>query len=62
MTGMMFIPFELTLESHPDLKIFPQNILFAQIGSKSGKTIVGSALYEPDLSSLEDAGRLKHMT
>ena len=62
MTGMMFVPFELALEGRPDLKVFPLNILFAQFGSRSGETVVGSALYEPELSSLENEGSLRHMT
>jgi hypothetical protein len=62
MTGMMFVPFKLELEGRPDLEVFPHNILFAQIGSRSGERVVGSALYEPDLSSLEDKESLRHMT
>jgi len=47
-----FIPKKLKLESSPELAIFPLNVLIGRYTAKDGKTILGSVLYEPDLSSL----------
>jgi hypothetical protein len=48
-----FIPSELKIEGRPDLRVFPLNVLFAKYKTKDGKTIMGSALYEPNIESLK---------
>jgi len=52
----MFIPNELDIEGRPDLHRLPANVLFAKIGTNAGVPVIGNALYEPDLSSLECSG------
>jgi hypothetical protein len=47
-----FIPKKLKLESSPELAIFPLNVLIGRYTVRDGKTVLGSVLYEPDLSSL----------
>ena len=48
-----FIPHRLEINDQPELSVFPFNILFANFKTEDGKTIMGSALYEPDLKSLK---------
>lgn len=47
-----YIPKTLRLEDKPELAIFPFNVLIARYTVRDGKNVLGSALYEPDLSSL----------
>ncbi len=55
-----YIPKTLRLEDKPELAIFPFNVLIARYTVRDGKNVLGSALYEPDLSSLfiEDGDNL----
>lgn len=53
---LMSIPHELDIEGRPELRKFPANALFAKIGVREGMPVVGLAMYEPDLSSLERSG------
>lgn len=46
-----FVPFPLAIKERPELDLFPANVLFAKIKTEDGKTILGTALYEPDLES-----------
>jgi len=48
-----FIPSELEIEDRSELKVFPLNVMFAKYKIENGKTIMGSSLYEPDISSLK---------
>jgi hypothetical protein len=48
-----FIPRELRVKGRPELRVFPLNVLFAKYKLQNGKTIMGSAKYEPDLASLK---------
>src|SRR5262245_54204524 len=52
----MFVPHELEVEGRPELRRFPANVLFAKVSTRDGVPILGSALYEPDLSSFESSG------
>lgn len=47
-----FIPKPLGLVDKPELSVFPLNVLIGRYTIKEGKKILGSVLYEPDLSSL----------
>jgi hypothetical protein len=47
-----FIPKALKLEAKPELAVFPLNILIGRYTVRDGKHVLGTALYEPDLSSL----------
>jgi len=47
------VPRELEIEGRPELSVFPFNVLFMQHNQENGKTICGSAIYEPDLESLQ---------
>lgn len=48
-----FIPKPLRLENKPELSVFPFNVLIGRYTIRDGKQTLGSALYEPDLSSLK---------
>jgi hypothetical protein len=47
-----FIPKRLKIEDKPELSIFPLNILIGRYTVREGKPVLGSVIYEPDLSSL----------
>lgn len=47
-----FIPKPLELVAKPELSIFPLNVLIGRYTVREGKQVLGSVLYEPDLSSL----------
>jgi len=48
-----FVPHRLEIDERPELHVFPFNVLFAQYKAENGKTIMGSAIYEPDLGSFK---------
>lgn len=48
-----FLPKPLRLENKPELSVFPFNVLIGRHTVRNGKQALGTALYEPDLSSLE---------
>jgi hypothetical protein len=50
---LMFIPHELDIEGRPELRTLPANVLFAKLGTNAGVPVMGSALYEPTLSSFD---------
>ena len=50
------IPKPIECPENPDLENFPQNVLFASVSVRHGKTIVGTACYEPVLKKLYKAG------
>jgi hypothetical protein len=56
-----FIPHRLEIEDKPELNVFPFNVLFAQYKVENGKTISGSAVYEPDLGSYKQEGEMSSM-
>lgn len=47
-----FIPKPLGLIDKPELSVFPLNVLIGRYTIRKGKQVLGSVLYEPDLSSL----------
>lgn len=55
-----FIPKPLGLIDKPELSVFPFNVLIGRYTVRDGKQMLGSVLYEPDLSSLkiDDTGNL----
>ena len=55
-SNFMFIPHELDIEGRPDLRKLPANVVFAKVGTNEGVPVMGSALYEPDLSSFSCNG------
>ena len=57
----MFIPYELEIEGRPELRNFPANVLFAKFATKDGVKVMGSALYEPDVSSFASDGTKRLM-
>ena len=46
-----YVPFNLEVEGRPELSLFPRNVAFSKKKNVDGKTIMGSALYEPDLET-----------
>lgn len=52
----MFIPCEFDIEGKPELRKFPVNVLFAKIGLREGVLVIGRAIYDPDLASLDISG------
>ena len=57
-----FVPDRLVVEDRPGLNFFPLNILFAGFKVENGKTIMGSALYEPDVSTFKVLDKIISMT
>ena len=57
-----FIPERLIVKDRPELANFPLSILFASFKVKEGIQIMGSSLYEPDLSTLRKDGNALSMT
>lgn len=51
-----FVPFPLKIPERPELNVFPLNVLFMSFGKRDGKTITGTALYEPDLETFKQEG------
>jgi hypothetical protein len=51
-----FVPHPLEIEERPELNVFPLNVLFAKFGTKNGKNVIGTALYEPNLESFKREG------
>ncbi len=47
-----FIPKPLELAEKPELSVFPLNVLIGRYTVREDKQVLGSVLYEPDLSSL----------
>jgi len=56
-----FVPCRLEIESRPELTNFPLNVMFMQLKIENGKTISGTALYEPDLGSYKKDGNVSSM-
>jgi hypothetical protein len=55
----MFIPIRLEIAEHPEIDVLPLNILFAKSTARDGMLVTGSALYSPDMSTLQvDAQRI----
>lgn len=52
-TRYSFIPNKLNIQKHPELKVFPFNIMFASFIKENNEVVMKHALYEPDLSSLK---------
>ena len=59
---LMFVPSELEVNDRQGHQIFPENVLFVKSGVVSGKRAVGSALYEPVLSSFQKNGAIQTLT
>ena len=49
-----FVPNRLEIANMPDLNLFPFNVLFASYTVRDEKLFMGSAIYEPDLSSFKN--------
>jgi hypothetical protein len=55
----IFIPNRLEIPEHPEIDVLPLNILFAKSKVQDGRVVTGSALYSPDMSTLQvDAHRI----
>ncbi len=52
-----FIPHHLEISNQTHLNIFPLNVLFAQYKVENRKTIMGTALYEPDTKTFTQKKR-----
>ncbi|MCF7795880.1 hypothetical protein K9M42_02200 [Patescibacteria group bacterium] len=48
-----FIPMPLKLKNKPELSVFPFNVLIGRFTIRNNKQVIGTALYEPDLSSFK---------
>ena len=46
-----FIPKQLIIEGKPEYSLFPFNVMIARYKAQDNKTIMGTVIYEPDLSS-----------
>ena len=58
-----FCPRHLIVERREELWVFPLNIMFSSFANTSvGGSIMGTALYEPDLSSFKQDGEIWTMT
>ena len=51
-----FVPQRLAITKKPELNLFPLNVMFAKYKIEDGKTVMGSAMYEPDLGSYRQDG------
>jgi hypothetical protein len=49
-----FVPRRIEIEGRPELQLFPLNILFAGLKNEDGKLIMGTSVYEPDLTSFRE--------
>ena len=52
-----FVPHPLEIKERPELDVFPLNVLFAKLGTRNGKNVMGTALYEPNLESFKREGK-----
>jgi len=57
-----FIPKRLIISQRPELKNFPLNVLFASFKMEKGTNLMGSVLYEPDLSTFKKDGEIFSLT
>lgn len=48
-----FVPHQLKIKERPELDVFPLNVAFAKFGTRNGKNVMGTALYEPNLESFK---------
>lgn len=60
-TFFSFVPHRLEIEGMPDLGNFPFNVLFASFTIKDESRIMGSAVYEPDITSFKKDGSKSSM-
>lgn len=49
----IFIPNRLEIAEHPEIDVLPLNMLFTKSKVQDGKVITGSALYSPQMSTLQ---------
>lgn len=56
-----FVPKHLHIQDRQELEIFPYNVLFARYKVENGKTIMGSAVYEPEIESYKKIDSLISM-
>jgi hypothetical protein len=56
-----FIPKRLKVADKPEYSHFPTNVLFASLRSMNGRLQAGTALYEPDFSTLQKESSLSSM-
>ena len=56
-----YIPQRLEIKDRPELSLFSLNFLMARYTVRGGKTVMGTALYEPDLSSFKIAASPKRL-
>ncbi|NCF75320.1 MAG: hypothetical protein GWO87_02440 [Xanthomonadaceae bacterium] len=48
-----FVPHPLKIKERSELNVFPFNVLFMQYGTRDGRIITGTAIYEPDLKTFK---------
>ena len=48
-----FVPHPLEIKGRPELDVFPLNVLFAKLGTRNGKNVMGTALYDPSIESFK---------
>lgn len=51
-----FVPCPLEIKERSELNVFPLNVLFMQYGTRDGKIITGTAVYDPDLETFKQEG------
>ncbi|MEA2088389.1 MAG: hypothetical protein U9O55_00930 [Patescibacteria group bacterium] len=56
-----FVPYPLEIKEHPELNIFPLNVLFMQYGTRDKKIIIGTALYESNLETFKQENKKRSM-
>ena len=56
-----FVPRRIEIEGRPELSLFPLNVIFAGLKNEGGKLIMGTSVYEPDLTSFRDENGMLSM-
>ena len=51
-----FAPCPLEIKERPELNVFPLDVLFMRYGTRDGKIITGTAIYDPDLETFKQEG------
>jgi hypothetical protein len=55
-SGISFVPKHLDVPGRPELSKFPLNVVFASIGKSGGETVIGTAVYDPEVDSYAESG------
>ena len=56
-----FVPHRLEMKQFPEFYNFPYNVLFMRYGTRDGKQVSGSAIYEPEFWTYKKEDNLSSM-